>query len=120
MAKHNETGCKGEGIAVDYFRQKGYKILYKNWRKGRHEIDIIADFSNTIHFVEVKTRTFSKYLPPEYAVNKKKLKGMMMAAAVFMEAHTYPKKAIQFDVLAITLKPSVEIRLIEDVYFYNY
>lgn len=118
MAKHNITGCIGERIAVDYFRQKGYVILYKNWRHGRNEIDIIATSSNTTHFIEVKTRSAAKNTLPEHAVNVKKLKRIMTAATVFLEINQHHTHTIQFDILAIILKPTIQIRLIEDVYIY--
>lgn len=118
MAKHNLIGRRGEAIAVDYFQQKGYQILHKNWRKGRNEIDIIAFFSNAIHFIEVKTRMNHNNTLPEFAVNRAKLKRMMIAAASYIQ-EMQPIQGIQFDILAITLLPEIEIYLIEDVYLYE-
>jgi putative endonuclease len=118
MAKHNQIGEKGEQLAVDYFQQKGYQILHKNWRKGRNEIDIIARWSDSLHFIEVKTRTFAGNIPPEHAVNKKKLQGLMKAAAAFLIENHKDNSSIQFDVLSISLLPKIEILLIEDVYLY--
>jgi len=118
MAKHNLIGEKGECLAVDYFRRKGYQILHKNWRKGKNEIDIIASCSDVLHFIEVKTRTFAGNIPPEHAVNKKKLQGLMKAAAAFLVDNHQNNSSIQFDVLSITLLPKIEILLIEDVYLY--
>jgi len=42
MSEHFELGKKGEQIAVDYLIKKGYKILERNWRFQKAEIDIIA------------------------------------------------------------------------------
>ena len=118
MAKHNLIGEKGERLAVDYFHRKGYQILHKNWRKGRNEIDIIASFSDTLHFIEVKTRSFAGNIPPEHAVNRKKLQGLMKAADAFLVDYDKDNCAIQFDVLSITLHPKIEFLLIEDIYLY--
>ena len=57
MAQHNVLGEKGEQAAADFMKNKGYKILKRNWTKHRHEIDIIAENEEYIIFVEVKTRT---------------------------------------------------------------
>ena len=37
-----EIGKKGERLAARYLRRHGYRILAKNWRSHRHEIDVIA------------------------------------------------------------------------------
>jgi putative endonuclease len=52
-----ETGDKGEQIAVDFLNKNGYKILVRNFRSGKSEIDIIATKNEYIVFVEVKTRS---------------------------------------------------------------
>ena len=56
MADHNDFGKKGEQIAVDYLRGKGFRILETNWRRGRNEIDIIARDGKVLVVVEVKSR----------------------------------------------------------------
>lgn len=49
----------GEQSAARYLEGRGYRILARNWRSGRHgEIDLVAKTSDgLIVFVEVKTRT---------------------------------------------------------------
>ena len=42
MASHNESGKKGEQLAVDFIKKKGYKLVKSNWRYKHKEIDIIA------------------------------------------------------------------------------
>jgi len=42
MAKHLETGKKGEDLATKLLKEKGYDILETNWRFRRAEVDIIA------------------------------------------------------------------------------
>ena len=50
-----KLGSNGEQRAADYLISKNYKILHRNWRTRRGEIDIIAQIDDTIVFVEVKT-----------------------------------------------------------------
>lgn len=70
---HNQSvGKKGEIIAAAYLRRMGYEILALNYRAGRGEIDIIAQFDGTMVFVEVKTRTTGNFGFPEEAVTQKK------------------------------------------------
>ena len=39
MAAHNQLGQKGERMAEDYFRLRGYTILHRNWRHLHLEVD---------------------------------------------------------------------------------
>ena len=67
-----ELGRFGEKAAADYLKKKGYRILEKNFRAGKNEIDIIASRKKEIVFVEVKTRIGDKFGTPREAVTKTK------------------------------------------------
>jgi putative endonuclease len=47
-------GRSGEDAAAAYLEEKGIKILEKNFRGRKGEIDIIALDGDTLIFVEVK------------------------------------------------------------------
>jgi len=120
MARHNETGKKGELLAATWLKEQYYDVLYVNWRHSRYEIDIIASRNNVLHFIEVKTRSSIAFGHPEESVSKKKFSSMMNAAEEFLIQHSEWKR-IQYDVLSITKlkdKP-VEYFFIEDVYDWN-
>ena len=74
-------GREGERIAVDYLTEKGYRILRRNYRFGRGEIDIIAQDGTELVFVEVKTRRTSAFGEPEEAVTPKKQSQIRTVAA---------------------------------------
>jgi putative endonuclease len=103
MAKHNEIGQFGEQAASDYLEQKGYKILDRNWRHGRAEIDIVAMDGATLVFAEVKTRSNDLFERPESAVDEKKRRLLTRAAVAYMRkvGHEW---AIRFDILAVVLR----------------
>jgi putative endonuclease len=54
MADHNDFGKLAEELAENFLVEKNYKILAKNYRYLKAEIDIIAQFENQIVIVEVK------------------------------------------------------------------
>ena len=117
MATHNDIGKHGENLAGIYFTQKGYEILYSNWRHGHWEVDIIATKNNMLHFIEVKTRTSEKYGYPEENIDRKKIRYLINASEQFL--FIYPQwQRIQFDVLSIILlkNKNPEYFLIEDIY----
>ncbi len=76
MALHNITGKYGETLAVSYFTEREYMILYQNWRQARFEVDIIASKADTLYFIEVKTRRTRKFGLPEESVSPKKIKNL--------------------------------------------
>ena len=43
-------------MAARFLRAQGYRILGRNVKLGKYEIDIIAQEGDTVAFVEVKTR----------------------------------------------------------------
>ncbi|WP_018971096.1 YraN family protein [Rubritalea marina] len=54
---HIELGRWGEGVAADYVRAHGGKLLYRNFRGPRGgELDLVLRDGQQLCFVEVKTR----------------------------------------------------------------
>lgn len=103
MGKHNETGQQGEQAATDFLEQKGYKILHRNWRYKRAELDIVAMDKRTMVFVEVKTRSDYTFGRPETAVDGKKQRLMTQAAIAYMSESGHDG-AIRFDILSLILR----------------
>jgi putative endonuclease len=87
MAKNHrqQLGEEGEEIACLMLSEKGYKILARNYRYGRAEIDIICQDKEFIVFVEVKTRETDKYGLPEDAVSTAKINNLALAAAGYLQ-----------------------------------
>ncbi|HEY1735758.1 MAG TPA: YraN family protein [Methylovirgula sp.] len=50
-------GLRAESLAASYLRLKGYRILARRYLIGGGEIDLIARKSDSIVFVEVKSRS---------------------------------------------------------------
>jgi putative endonuclease len=114
---NQETGKAGEDLASQYAESRGFILLHRNWRYRHCEVDIIAHKNNTLHFIEVKTRTSFDFGAPEIRVNKAKLKNLKTAAEAYL--HLNPQwKWIQFDILAIVDMPGKQpdIFMIEDVF----
>ena len=84
MAEHYELGKKGEELAIDYLIKQGYKIVERNWRFQKAEIDIIARKEETLISVEVKTRSTNDFGNSQDFVNPKKIKLMVLAMNMFL------------------------------------
>ncbi len=117
MALHNELGTKGENLAVDYLRKKGYSILERNWVHEKNEIDIIASSHEFIIFVEVKTRSTGYWSNPEDAVSDNKIKRIVEASSHYLITNNIDKPA-RFDVIAIICNDKfTQIDHFEDAFF---
>jgi len=118
MADHNETGARGEAVAVDYLINKGYTILEKNWRHRRTEIDIIAKQNDILVFVEVKTRSDDFFGEPASYADDKKMKRIATGATVYMNQINHDWE-VRFDVIGVLVQgpQRVEVRHYEDVYW---
>lgn len=118
MADHNELGKKGESIAFQYLRNKGYDIVRKNARYKKAEVDILAFHNNQLVVVEVKARTNEYYGRPEDFITKQKISLLADAANDYIE-ETDCQLEVRFDVISILFKEGEEYELehIEDAFY---
>lgn len=102
MAQHNETGHKGEQLAADYLRSKGYTIRDMDWRQGHRDLDIIALTPDmlTLVFVEVKTRTDDYLTSPELAIDLKKIRNLGLAANSYVKQNRITLD-LRFDIITV-------------------
>jgi putative endonuclease len=113
-----KTGKAGEQLAATFLQKLGYTLLDLNWRHHHWELDIVATRGNTLHFVEVKTRTSLLFGYPEEHISAKKMKHLKNAACHYHYLHPQFKN-IQFDVIAINFVNGKDpaVYYMEDVYF---
>ncbi len=104
-----EVGDEGEQIAFDFLLAEGYKVLEKNYRYGKGEIDIIVSDPKDgfLVFVEVKSRQNLEYGEPEYAVTKNKIKQLKKIAKLYLYEHKLEEVECRFDVIAILFMPDL-------------
>jgi len=103
MAEHNQLGQRGEQIAQNFLKDKGYKILHTNWRNRKLEIDIIAMDGEILVFVEVKTRQTLLFGEPENAVDYKKKRSLIHAANAYVLKYRFQNDA-RFDIISIIIE----------------
>ena len=117
MADHNDFGKMAEDLAVDFLVKSKYKILVRNFRYLKAEVDIIAEFENQIIIVEVKARHTDAFIDPQDAVNKKKIKLLISAANFFIEENNIDKET-RFDIITIlpNKEKTLEISHITDAF----
>ncbi len=101
MAIHNEIGKIGENIAAQYLQTRGYAICGRNFRYGKGEIDLIAEFQGEIVFVEVKTRRNRSYGLPREAITAHKVNMLRQTAMAYL-VRLGVDVPCRFDVVEVT------------------
>lgn len=100
MADHNDFGKKAEELAAEYLQKNGYKILVRNFRYQKAELDLVAEKDSLIVVVEVKARSTDVFNLPQEAVNKRKIKLIVSAANYFMEEYN-KNQEVRFDIISV-------------------
>ena len=117
MAEHIETGLKGETIATQFLKEKGYQILQTNWRYKHLEADIIATHNNLLIIVEVKTRKSNYFGEPESFVDKAKQKNIIKAANAYVLQRNINME-VRFDIVSVIVGDKhQQVNHIEDAFY---
>ena len=113
IPKGMNLGQWGEELAATHLQRKGYKILGRNVKLGKYEIDIITLKGDTTAFVEVKTRQHDDFAEPEANVDEKKKDHIRRAAHYYISNKDDPEMYYRFDVVAVIApargKPTITI-----------
>ena len=100
MARQQTIGNLGEEKATLFLQEIGYKILERNWRFSKAEIDIIAKDGEVLVFVEVKSKSYTFFGAPEESVSAYKENLIIDAAHQYMIKIGHDWE-IRFDIISI-------------------
>ena len=119
MREKKDLGDLGEKIAEKYLKDKGYKVLDKNFRYSKlGELDIIARKDDNVIFFEVKTRlkTGPSDFLPEDNITYDKQKKLIKLSQIYLSKHRLFDRSWQIDILAIDVyrNGSFDIRHLEN------
>lgn len=84
-----QAGHNAEKRAAEYLKAQGFKIRELNWKTRYCEVDIVAEKSKAIYFVEVKYRRTAKYGSGLDYILPRKLKQMQFAAEMWVSNHSW-------------------------------
>jgi len=97
-----KLGDRGEAAAARFLVSKQYRILDRNWRRGRLELDLVCEDGDEIVFVEVKTRTAGTLTSPADGMSPGKRQSLIKAARSWLAAHKAWERACRFDLVCVT------------------
>ncbi len=111
-----------ENLACDFIEEHGGRIIERNFRALRGEIDIIAYDGRYLCFIEVKYRANDRCGGPEAAVNFKKQKQICRISNFYLISKFKSLEIpIRYDVLALSgAEDAVVIRWHKNAFEYAY
>ena len=118
MSKHNQRfGEIGERIAARWLTRKGWRIVYRRFKNGRRDIDLVAQRDELVAFVEVKARKGCEFGDPVEAVNHRKQRELAKSAHVWIDRHGRTDEAYRFDVVGVLVDGErVLVKHVEDAF----
>ncbi|MDP2390432.1 MAG: YraN family protein [Acidobacteriota bacterium] len=99
--QRQQLGLEGEALAASELERLGYQILDRRYRSRFGEIDLIAVDGPTVVFVEVKTKTDSRFGDPAEMVTTQKQRRLVSMAEEYVSGHQLHATPCRFDVVAV-------------------
>lgn len=116
MPPGNSLGKAAEDYALTCLKQRGLKLLMRNYRSRFGEIDLILLDQGTLVFAEVRCRSSRRFGSALESVDPRKQKRLIQAAKHYLANHRSDTLA-RFDVLALTPTPEgFELEWIRDAF----
>ena len=94
-------GDRGEALAAQALRARGYEVLARNWRCNLGEIDIVARHGLCYAFIEVKTRRSHGSEYPEDGFTPAKERRLVALAQAYLAAQGLHDVDWRIDLVAI-------------------
>ncbi|QNH61972.1 YraN family protein [Hymenobacter sediminicola] len=114
----HELGRAGEAAAAAFLIQQGFEVLFRSYRHGRAEVDLVVCQGRALLvFAEVKARSSSQFGYPETFVSERK-KQLFRLAAEQVQLDLDWTGDIRFDILAVTpVANDFRIEHFEDAFY---
>jgi putative endonuclease len=110
--RRQALGVRGEQVACDELRRRGYEVIECRYRTSFGEIDIVARDQGVTVFVEVKARDGADFGDGADAVTPWKQRRVSRMAVDYLARHRLHDTPCRFDVVAVDVSggsPRVEV-----------
>lgn len=97
------TGSAGEAAAAEYLTGKGHRVLERNWRAGRDEIDLITLDGQALVFVEVRTRAQTALVGGFHSIDARKKAALRRVCGAYLQTRNPRPRTYRLDVVQISM-----------------
>ena len=101
MDKRQSLGKRGEDLACEELKKRGYVIVERRFRTRFGELDIVARDGHVLVFVEVRARSSCRFGTPFESVTWKKRQRLSQMAAAYLFVKRLTGVACRFDVVSV-------------------
>lgn len=101
----HSLGRRGEELAARLLEGRGFRVRARNARTRRAEFDLVAEDAEGMVFVEVKSRTGTRYGEPWQAVDERTLERRAAAALEWLERAGRGDADFRFGVVSLVFDP---------------
>lgn len=100
-----ERGDQGEAAAAQFLMSQGIRIIEYNFHCRTGEIDLIGRDSDSLIFIEVRSRRSGALVDGIESVNFRKQRRLIAAARFYLHRHGLHNLPCRFDVIGVTHSP---------------
>lgn len=111
QSTHVDRGRYAEICAAAFLSLAGYRVVGRNVRHGRLEIDLLARTGNLLAVVEVKYRRRARLGGAAAAVGWKKQRDLETAAVGYVQRRRLTGIRVRFDVVVVEMTEERMLRL---------
>lgn len=118
-AASQALGALGERVAERWLVDRGWRVLARRFRSGRRDLDLVAERSGVVAFVEVKARRGSSFGDPVEAVHWRKQRELVRSAHVWVDRHGERggETIYRFDVVGVLVEGDrIRVRHVENAF----
>lgn len=102
--KNRKKGNSAEELACEYLIQNDFSIIKRNFSFGKiGEIDIIAEKTNVLYFIEVRSKHSSSTYDPLISIDHSKQKKIRRSAEGYLYINKITDKECRMDVIIVDL-----------------
>jgi len=95
-------GREAENRAWEYLQSRGLRLLQRNYRSRRGEIDLILQDHDSLVFVEVRYRRESRFGTGAESVDRRKQSKLIACAQYYMQTNPeIARQPCRFDVVSV-------------------
>jgi putative endonuclease len=113
-----KLGRQGEARAAAFLKQKKYRILEKNYRHRKAEVDLIALKDNLLIAVEIKTRSTGFFGAPETFLKRQQQQRIVEAIDFYVKENQLGVE-VRFDIVSlIKVGNGFEIKHLKNAFYH--
>ncbi len=94
-------GVIGEREAERFLKSKGYRVLAKNWRSGKDEIDLVCKYKEILVFVETRTRRHGALVGGFDSIDRRKRKALRRVCRAYLASLGAAPDSFRLDVVEV-------------------